>query len=41
MDACAAVPTDFAIADNHWAKCWLYADEASAPKQTTVPSRPV
>jgi oligopeptide/dipeptide ABC transporter ATP-binding protein len=40
MDACAAVPSDFAIDDSHQAKCWLYAGGAAAPQRTAVQGRP-
>ena len=38
MDACAQVPPDFAVGDDHLAKCWLYPDGAATP--AVVQGRP-
>ena len=39
MEACAQVPLDFAVGDDHLAKCWLYPERAAVPVQAQ--SRPV
>jgi len=36
MDACAEVPPDFAVGDDHFAKCWLYPGDAGAPARERV-----
>lgn len=36
MDACAEVPPDFAVGNDHFAKCWLYPGDATDPERPLV-----